>query len=421
MNVPAWIKPFERTRDLRRFLIAVIAVVTVFVTGLFLFRYFAVRSLLLQNLKQEAESFAQLVVLTRHWNAQYGGVYVVKGPGVGSNPYLRQLGVDPDIRTTDGRVLTLRNPAIMTREISELAQRANVARFHMVSLKALNPENRPDDFERAALEGFERGEPEVWTLEDSPEKAVFRYVRPLIVEAACLQCHRQQGYRLGDVRGGISVITPAEGFLGQLRTNRDQIIISSVVTLGILLSILYFLGWKLAVRLDEVQSRLRRIAVTDELTGLKNRRYIISQLDQEYQRAVRTGAPLSLIVIDIDLFKKVNDTYGHAFGDLVLKAVAREMEGSLRSYDLLGRIGGEEFIVASPGSTLDDAAGLAERIRERIRSRVVTNGSQETAVTVSAGVTSLSEQDTRADSLLARADGALYLAKERGRDRVVAL
>jgi diguanylate cyclase (GGDEF)-like protein len=421
MKFTAWFKPFERTKDVRGFLIAVTVVVTVFVSGLFLFRYFAVNRLLLQSLKQEAQSFAQLIVLTRHWNAQYGGVYVVKRPGVESNPYLKELGIDPDIRSAEGRTLTLRNPAIMTREISQLAQKENIARFHMISLKNLNPENRPDDFERNALERFERGEREVWTIEDNPGSAVFRYVQPLIVEASCLNCHRQQGYALGAVRGGISVITPAEGFLGQMRTNRSQIIISSIMTIGILLAILYFLSWKLAIRLDEVQTRLRRIAVTDDLTGLKNRRYIMTHLDKEYQRAVRTGAPLSVIVIDIDHFKKVNDTYGHAFGDLVLKAVSREMEGSLRSYDLLGRIGGEEFIVASPGSTLDDAAGLAERIRDRIRNTVVANGAQETAVTVSAGVTSLSEQDAKADNLLARADSALYLAKQGGRDRVIAL
>jgi diguanylate cyclase (GGDEF)-like protein len=144
-------------------------------------------------------------------------------------------------------------------------------------------------------------------------------------------------------------------------------------------------------------------------------------MNKEYQRVVRTGGTLSLILLDIDNFKEVNDSFGHAFGDKVLRAVAQEMQGGLRSYDLLGRIGGEEFLIASPGSTLDDAAGLAERIRQMIKGRKISDRTREITVTVSAGVTSLSEQDATAEAILQRADEALYLAKQQGRDRVVSV
>jgi len=240
-----------------------------------------------------------------------------------------------------------------------------------------------------------------------------------VTEQPCLRCHARQGYRLGDVRGGVSIIIPAANLLAQMRTNRNQIIIDAVITIGILLAILYLFAWKLVVRLDDVQKRLKHLAVTDELTGLKNRRYIMKQLDREYQRAERTGTPLSLVLIDIDHFKKVNDTFGHAFGDVVLKSVARDMRESLRTYDLLGRIGGEEFLIASPGSTLDDAAVLAERIRNRIRETTISNESHSVSVTVSIGVASMNGQDSKADSVLARADDALYRAKQEGRDRVI--
>jgi diguanylate cyclase (GGDEF)-like protein len=202
-------------------------------------------------------------------------------------------------------------------------------------------------------------------------------------------------------------------------TNRTQIIIDAVITIGILLAVLYLFAGKLVTRLDDVQERLKHLAVTDELTGLKNRRYIMEQLEREYQIAVRTGTSLSLILFDIDHFKKINDTFGHAFGDAVLKAVARDLRESLRTYDLLGRIGGEEFLIASPGSTVDDAAVLAERIRDRIKETTISNESHSVSVTVSAGVTSLNGQDLQADSMLARADDALYQAKQRGRDRVI--
>jgi diguanylate cyclase (GGDEF)-like protein len=421
MPLSKWPKPFQYFKDIRSFLITISVVVTIGVAVTYLSRYQTVNELLIETVRHEAASFAQLIVLTRHWNAAYGGVYVEKKSGVESNPYLKELGVNPDIRTADGRVLTLRNPAIMTREISELARRDNLVEFQMISLKYLNPENKPDDFEKLSLERFEKGEREIWRLDRSGERPIFRYILPLAIEQPCLSCHSQQGYKIGDIRGGISIIVPAAGLVAQMRTNRNQIVIDVIVTIGILLAILYFLAWTFVGRLDETQKRLKHIAVTDELTGLKNRRHIMEQMNKEYQRAVRTGDTLSLILLDIDHFKEVNDSFGHAFGDRVLRAVAQEMLGGLRSYDLLGRIGGEEFLIASPGSTLDDAAGLAERIRQNIKDRKISDKTREITVTVSAGVTSLSEQDATADAILQRADDALYLAKQQGRDRVVSV
>jgi len=421
MAPKSWPKPFRYFKDVRTFLIAISMVVSVGVAATYLFRYLTVNELLIQTVRHEAESFAQLIILTRHWNAEYGGVYVEKKPGIDSNPYLMALGINPDIRTADGRVLTLRNPAIMTREISELARRDNIVEFHMISLKSLNPENRPDEFERRSLERFEQGDRDIWRIEHYGERPIFRYILPLVTEKPCLQCHAQQGYQLGEVRGGVSIIIPATELMSQMRTNRTQIIIDAVITIGILLAILYFFAWKLVARLDEAQKRLKHLAVTDELTGLKNRRYIMERLESEYQRAVRMETPLSLVLIDIDHFKNVNDTHGHAFGDVVLKAVSREMRESLRTYDLLGRIGGEEFLIASPGSTRDEATALAERIRNRIREKQISGGAITISVTVSAGVTALVGQDEKTDTLLARVDEALYRAKEDGRNRVISV
>ena len=421
MTISTWPKPFRYFRDIKTFLVSLSIVVTASLGIIFLLRYHAVNELLVQSVKLQAESYANLIVVTRHWNAQYGGVYVEKKPGVESNDYLKQLGIEPDLHTTDGRVLTMRNPAIMTREISDLAFLNNIARFHMISLDPLNPENSPDGFERSSLERFERGEQGLWQIDRSARPPLFRFVLPLMVERTCLPCHARQGYKEGDLRGGISVMLPAGPLLNQMRTNRRHVGTDFAVTMAALLGILFFLTRTLALRLDRAQNKLNLIATTDELTGLRNRRYIMDHLEKEYQRAMRTGAPLSLILIDIDHFKKVNDSYGHVFGDLVLNAVAREMEGSLRSYDLLGRIGGEEFLIASPGSELDDATALAERIRERIKARRIANRTQAVQVTVSAGVTSLSHQDAKAYGLLARADDALYQAKQQGRDRVIRL
>jgi diguanylate cyclase (GGDEF)-like protein len=408
--------------DVRAFMAALSAAIIIVVAAIFLFRYTGVRELLIKSVLQEAASYANLIMLTRHWNAQYGGVYVEKRPGVESNPYLREIGVEPDIRAAGGKVLTLRNPAVMTREISDLAKESNSIQFRLVSTRRLNPDNAPDAFEEEALKRFERKEAEeAWKLDVSGSAPVFRYVRPLFAEDQCLECHRRQGYKLGDVRGGISVVIPAERLMLQLQSNRLQITAVAVLTIGLLLAILLVLTWRLVTRLNAAQKQLKHIAVTDELTGLRNRRYIMEQLENEYQRAVRSGAPLALILLDIDHFKRINDSYGHSFGDQILKDVSAEMKSSLRSYDLLGRIGGEEFLIASPGSTLSDAEGLAERILNRIRNRPMGNEHRRVAVTLSAGVTSLRERDANAEAVFGRADAALYTAKIEGRDKVIVL
>jgi len=122
MAFKTWPKPFRYFKDVRIFLITISVVITIFMSATYLLRYLTVNELLIDTVRHEATSYAQLIVITRHWNAQYGGVYVEKKPGVESNPYLKELGVNPDVSTADGKVLTLRNPAIMTREISELAR-----------------------------------------------------------------------------------------------------------------------------------------------------------------------------------------------------------------------------------------------------------------------------------------------------------
>jgi diguanylate cyclase (GGDEF)-like protein len=194
-----------------------------------------------------------------------------------------------------------------------------------------------------------------------------------------------------------------------------------IITIAILLFILYFMVWKLVSRLKESQEQLKQISITDELTGLRNRRYIMERLEDEFQRARRSGKPMGLIMLDLDYFKQINDMHGHQFGDLVLKAVASRMRASIREYDLLGRVGGEEFFIVSPEAEVEETVGIAERIRELIRGEAISEGKREVKVTISAGVTMLKEHDRDIDVLFSRADSALYSAKQQGRDRVVVL
>lgn len=170
-------------------------------------------------------------------------------------------------------------------------------------------------------------------------------------------------------------------------------------------------------RSDEETSRL---ATTDSLTGVFNRRTFIELADQELARSRRAGTPLSLMMLDLDHFKRVNDSFGHLTGDEVLVAFTRLIKDCVRRGDLVVRYGGEEFCVLLPGTTLAAATALAERIRAACSAQSLT--AQAFKVTVSIGLTAYAgDSSTSLGDLLARADEALYLAKDQGRDRVIAL
>lgn len=155
---------------------------------------------------QSARAFLEQIVVARSWNAGHGGVYVQETEKNPPNPYLD----DPlrDIETRQGLKLTKVNPAYMTRQISELAAQRNGVRFHITSLNPIRPENKALDWEAEWLESFEKGAREHGEFVGKGSTAVFRYMAPLVVEKNCLHCHAKQGYREGDIRGGISVVMP---------------------------------------------------------------------------------------------------------------------------------------------------------------------------------------------------------------------
>jgi diguanylate cyclase (GGDEF)-like protein len=169
--------------------------------------------------------------------------------------------------------------------------------------------------------------------------------------------------------------------------------------------------------LKEAHARIEELAQTDELTGALNRRYIIKALNNEISRSHCAGTPISIAIIDLDFFKRINDTYGHPAGDAVLKTFAIALSANLREVDALGRYGGEEFLIILPGSTGDQAAGAVDRLREIVADINWDVISRDLRVTMSAGVTQV-RQDEAPDEALSRADMALYKAKHAGRNRV---
>jgi diguanylate cyclase (GGDEF)-like protein len=167
-----------------------------------------------------------------------------------------------------------------------------------------------------------------------------------------------------------------------------------------------------------LHAELHRRANADALTGLPNRRAFEEALAREVARALRGGSPLSLLAVDVDHFKRVNDERGHPAGDAVLRAVAGRIASAARAGDLVARVGGEEFVVALPGAGPEAAREAGERIRSRVAAEPFALEGGDLRVTVSVGVAWLGEAAPDGTALVARADQALYRAKRAGRDRV---
>jgi diguanylate cyclase (GGDEF)-like protein len=165
-----------------------------------------------------------------------------------------------------------------------------------------------------------------------------------------------------------------------------------------------------------MEFELAKLSSTDPLTGLPNRRYFLEVARREVERVRRFGGLASVVMIDLDHFKTLNDTYGHATGDEALRSVARACR--LRDIDVLARWGGEEFVAILPGTDQEGAFIVAERLRSAVSEAEVEVGSTNVTVTASFGVTQVWPHDKAIDEALARADGALYDAKKAGRNRV---
>jgi two-component system, cell cycle response regulator len=179
---------------------------------------------------------------------------------------------------------------------------------------------------------------------------------------------------------------------------------------------------RLQDRLQESYQRSLELALTDQLTGLYNRRYLFAHLDELIGRVNQDGVSAAVLLFDIDHFKQVNDTHGHAAGDDVLRELAARTMNSVRSVDLVARLGGEEFVVVMPETDLAIAGTVAERLRAAIAREPFTlrPGGQKLSVTISIGVTSAADGGDDRDGMLKRADDALYAAKTRGRNCVIA-
>jgi len=407
------------SQAVRKYLIGICIIVALITVSVFLGFQIRSENQFRKQMMDNGRAFFEEIVVTRLWLSSHQGVYVKKQPGEEVNPYLRTIpGLKTTLRDTDGAIYILKTPDLITREISTIASQKGVFKFHMTGLKPLNPGNAPDDFERRALTAFAAGEKEQFTFEESARGGFFRYMAPLKTDESCLRCHAHQGYRVGDVHGGISVSIPASDIMAQRRAGKIHLIASVAVVMLMMALIVYFMARYFIRDLDLAEQRFFNMTTTDALTGIYNRREGFRMIAIEAIRAQRTQTPICALMMDIDHFKKINDTYGHPTGDDVLRGIAAMVQKTLRASDILCRYGGEEFLILATETNIENAKLLAERIRILIEKEgIPATGQEKISVTVSIGMAQYQATESY-EYMIFRADQALYQAKNNGRNRV---
>ncbi len=374
--------------------------------------------------RQRGEMVFEVVMTTRKWNANHGSVYVPLTEESPANPYLDVK--DKVITAPSGESLTLINPAYMTRQISDIMSN-QALNINLASLNPLNPHNAPNEWERTALEAFEKGDTSRVSIIYTDTGSQLNYMKPLHVTQDCLTCHAKQGYKVGEVRGGLRVTFP---YNGAQSTVMKEIFLFHLLSF-IIANIATYLFVKktntLISRLkQERQSRdkvihektrvLKEIATTDALTGIRNRHALNLYVEKRLNRAKQSCESFSYILIDLDHFKHINDSYGHDVGDLVLKSVVDTIRQNIRQENFFARYGGEEFVIIMPGTDKNEAYIVVERIRKIVENHQIDIADKhKIKITISFGVTDFDSSE----DIFHAADRAMYTAKTEGRNRGV--
>lgn len=238
----------------------------------------------------------------------------------------------------------------------------------------------------------------------------------------------------GNVLGVLNVSHPERGFFDSWHERLLTLYSSALGHLLLNSRLLHSMEQEIAERTEQLRlaleeastlkARYRELSIIDDLTLLHNRRFFFPEARAALERAVRYNQPFSLIILDLDYFKTINDRFGHSVGDRVLVDTAGILQASIRSCDILARIGGEEFAIALPNTLVDGTVQLAERIATRVKSHKWEHQGESFNITVSAGISFLSEEtrnsggDDLLEHLVEQADSCMYRSKDAGRDRI---
>jgi diguanylate cyclase (GGDEF)-like protein len=417
-------------------------VITIFIFTLFIMKYINdtrnnYQIISEKVLFQQASTLFNNLVTIRKWSSDHGAIYVKAHDGIEPNPYL----VDNHTYTKDNELLIKINPAWMTRQLSELSNTKENFLFRITSLEPINKKNTPDNFEITALEYLKINKNEKFYI--SLEDTKYNLLGSLKVEPSCLHCHNTQNYKVGDIIGGLRVSIPIDNYnenIEILDSKTNLLHFITLFTSVIFIIIITFaidsiftrefnfrrLNQTLENKVNQRTKELRKankklleISTIDYLTNISNRRCFFEIAIKSFYLAKREKNNLSIICIDIDLFKKINDTYGHNTGDEILKLVANTMNKYIRKSDILARTGGEEFSILLNNTDENNAFTLAEKLRLEVEKLSYKDNNIDVKVTISLGISQLREDDAELDSIIMRADKALYCAKKANRNQSI--
>jgi diguanylate cyclase (GGDEF)-like protein len=403
----------SRPADLSRYILTIIVIWTVGIFTSLGWNIVQLKQSILSVARTSAKISYGKDILYRRWVSKQGGVYVPVSDMTPPNPYLKVP--NRDVKTTNGLSLTLVNPAYMTRQVNELAAEMHDFQGHITSLNPIRPENRPDPWESEALKTFERGTKEIGSIEMTSGKEYFRFMRPFVTEKACLKCHAAQGYKEGDIRGGISVSIPME----PLRTIER----SRMIELTLAHSLLWVIGLagigagtrrlrSQTLQREKLEGELLTLSITDPLTALNNRRGFLSLAEQQLKLSGRTHRRGTLFFADLDGMKTINDTLGHEEGDKALIEVASVFKETFRSSDIIARMGGDEFAILAIDPEEIDPTIIINRLQNRIdMHNDQTNRKYKLSISIGCSFYD-PENPSSIDELMASADELMYEQKK---------
>lgn len=403
-----------RAKEFKQYLLIIIVIWTAGVIISLGWNIYQLKESILDVARTSAEINYDKDLLYRRWAAKQGGVYVPVSEMTPANPYLKVP--NRDIKTSNGLSLTLVNPAYMTRQVYELGMEAhNDIQGHITSLNPIRPENRPDPWETASLKAFQRGIKKTDIIEMISGKEQFRLMMPFVTEKACLKCHAVQGYKEGDIRGGISVSIP----MAPLRSIERSRIAGLAVAHGFLW-IMGLTGLGIGARRlrsqtlqrEKLEENLLTLSITDPLTDLRNRRGFLSFTEQQLKVSDRTKKRLILFFADLDGMKQINDTLGHEDGDKALIEAAFVFKEAFRSSDIIARMGGDEFAILAIDTEEINPAIIINRLQNRIDAHN-KEPERKYMLSISTGYSIYDpENKSSIDELMASADKMMYAQKK---------
>ncbi|MCU7868380.1 MAG: EAL domain-containing protein [Candidatus Thiodiazotropha sp. (ex Lucinoma borealis)] len=373
---------------------------------------------MLELARQEAVANFNKDQAFRVWATKHGGIYVPISEHTQPSPYLSHI-PERELVTPSGRRLTLMNPAFMLRQLMDDYNELYGVKGRITSLNPLNPENAPDEWEREALKAFEMGEVERFEVTEINEAPFLRLIRPMVTEEGCLKCHGHQGFTVRSIRGGVGVSVPLAGYLSVTNSRKRNFLVALSMIWGVGIVGVWLIGKRSQQRIQERKSYEGQIwhqANFDSLTGLSNRSLFMDRLDRALAYARRHEYKLALLFIDLDRFKDVNDTLGHAIGDLLLQEAAQRLQGCVRDMDTVSRLGGDEFTVILPEVVDSMSATMVAGTILTSLSRPFEMDGQEAQLSASIGITIFPHDGENPGMLLQNADTAMYRAKAEGRN-----